>query len=642
MSESAKTLTIAVPSGIGDAGWAMTKIPAMLSAHGAASARLVVADNEPRRSKEFLLAFDFVSSVEYRKILFTHGIHPNGRYHYEPTGPNKFGCDFWLIPNEHLEAGLPLEDWLPQYLIDWDIARRFRTKPEDAAYARELAVRLGRFVVFYMGPLAGNTIAGHNRGPLWRPEQWIELGARIAEQGCQVVVVGAEYDRSYSCQTITAARKAGQRHWRDYVGLWSIGRTFAVSKEAAACISYQSGIGIFNAYQHVPTACWWRPYGDPIVPDRFITFDERMKDCWVPPTARPRYLGMLYGHETVDDIARWAERWITQNEPITVYTFPRSGTHWFCSLVQRRFYVRQSWDHAMQPSDGVPFLGLAGDDRCQWDPLFGGHWYDPGTASNLRRAVYLVRDGRDALVSLWELARRQGQDISLSDFIRAPVAINEINGSPPSLSRAELWHWSTARWMAAGVPVVRYEDLIENPTKELDRIAAEFGLLDDADPQDIDPQRPVGYNPGPARPGRWRELWGADDLEYFERCRDAVSRECEPVPVKIGAERSAGGPGTELMALLHGLGIEPPPDCPCHEHAEQMDRWGVDRCRANRETIIGWLNEARAEWGWGAFILPGVRTLVSGLAFQLSIRDPVGSLVDEAIERAERKAGAAQ
>lgn len=59
------------------------------------------------------------------------------------------------------------------------------------------------------------------------------------------------------------------------------------------------------------------------------------------------------------------------------------------------------------------------------------------------------------------------------------------------------------------------------------------------------------------------------------------------------------GPGAELEKLLAWF-AQPSTACPCKAHAAQMNRWGVEGCRKNLETITRWLLEAAAARGWPA------------------------------------------
>jgi len=96
------------------------------------------------------------------------------------------------------------------------------------------------------------------------------------------------------------------------------------------------------------------------------------------------------------------------------------------------------------------------------------------------------------------------------------------------------------------------------------------------------------------------------------------------------------GPGTELKELLESIGIKEDPSCDCNARMEQMDRWGVNGCRQNRETIVGWLKEGKDRWGWREKLKAAIRATTNGLAFQLSLTNPYGSLVDNAISLAEK------
>jgi hypothetical protein len=53
-----------------------------------------------------------------------------------------------------------------------------------------------------------------------------------------------------------------------------------------------------------PTALWWRPEGDSISPDAYLSFKEAMASAWVPPAtlAAGKHLPLIYGRESPDDI----------------------------------------------------------------------------------------------------------------------------------------------------------------------------------------------------------------------------------------------------------------------------------------------------------------------------------------------------
>jgi hypothetical protein len=77
----------------------------------------------------------------------------------------------------------------------------------------------------------------------------------------------------------------------------------------------------------------------------------------------------------------------------------------------------------------------------------------------------------------------------------------------------------------------------------------------------------------------------------------------------------AGGPGTELAALLAKAGIKKTLGCGCGGRAKEMDRRGVDWCAANVGTIVGWMAGEASKRG-----LPFSRT-VGGVLVRRAIKN---------------------
>jgi len=304
-----------VPQGIGDSLWAMTKMQAIAKDHGENCIDVYLACSNPNcpiesRALPFVRRFEFVRFAEMMPvpILLPGDVAEDGYYRYHGDGWDKQqGLDvFWLVPNAPLERGQRLESWLPHHETRWDIAKDFMFKTSEIQEASDQRSS-GKFACFYLGPLAGNTSWGHNRGPMWTPDDWRELARMCIRQGIQPVAVGSDWDRPYFEQFA----KGGLFY--DAVGKWGIGQTFAVCREAEFVIGYQSGIPIFSVYLGVPTATWWRPRGDTVSPHGFVSFDEGMASAWAEPGAveSGRYLPMIYGRSTPESIMAHAkEHWI--------------------------------------------------------------------------------------------------------------------------------------------------------------------------------------------------------------------------------------------------------------------------------------------------------------------------------------------
>ncbi|MCY2964133.1 MAG: FkbM family methyltransferase [Planctomycetota bacterium] len=308
-------LRVAVPAGIGDAVWALAKIPHMLRVYGADQVHIGLCGSPPYRSLPFVERFDFVASAEYSRwqCVEADPYTAEGVYNWASSGVGwHYEYDWMLQANRHLETGQRLETWLPEYDTDWNIADRFRFLASELRYAREFEAKHGPYCIFYLGPEAGNSgIAGHNRGELWTPAEWGRLASHCRGLGLKIVVVGARYDRSYLERHV--APHLGE--YVDCVGSWGIGQSFAVIQRSRFVIAYQSGVGIFSVYLGVPAACFWRPHGDSIDPHGYVTFSEQMASAWAPPEALAagRYLPLIYTKCSPESIAEHIEhhRWHT-------------------------------------------------------------------------------------------------------------------------------------------------------------------------------------------------------------------------------------------------------------------------------------------------------------------------------------------
>lgn len=309
-----------LPTGIGDTTWALTKIKAIASRLGDGVVDIGITchreDIVETRSLEYVRRFPFVDSVNMvpsGSILKTgQYTDAKGRYCYIDDGDTTFAPPWYaLIPNAPLERGERLETWYPEDPIDWTITRSWVNTDVEKKQVADIKSRIGEYAIIYPGPESGNTFEGHNRGGLWTPKQWVEIALRIKAMGLTPVAIGASYDWSYWRHHVAHALKAVDPTMKlvyPFIGSMKIGQTLAVIREAKFGIYYQSGLGVWSAYESVPTAMFWRPDGNSIHPVRKLCFDERMATAWVPPSEleSKRYLPCIYGQASVDSIMEWA------------------------------------------------------------------------------------------------------------------------------------------------------------------------------------------------------------------------------------------------------------------------------------------------------------------------------------------------
>lgn len=130
--------------------------------------------------------------------------------------------------------------------------------------------------------------------------------------------------------------------------------------------------------------------------------------------------------------------------------------------------------------------------------------------------------------------------------------------------------------------------------------------------------------------GKVRKL-GANHFPFACSCgmriRSPQAEQAAPPVVQLR-------PGGALTILLHSLGINPG-DCGCKSMAAKMNAWGVDGCRQNREKIVKHLKQEAKKRDWPCIIAAAAKAVTSGLALRINPLDPFGSLIDEAIRRAE-------
>jgi len=304
-------LKFCLPTGIGDSVWAIHKIQAIRDKNdpdGPIEIYLVGADTGiDNRALDFVRRFDFVNHAAMKPVAIHAGslFRPDGTYNYIEDGMYDFGDGVKfcvLIPNAALEHGIRLEDWLPQYEINWKIWRHFHITDEE----REIVHTLPQpYAVFYPGPLNGNTKDGHNRNAIWKPGEWIELGRRIHnELGLNIVTVGAPYDASYYDLLLAPALNGDEPFWTNLIGKTNLGQLWSVTSGAKFVISYQAGVGIISTYLGTPTGIFWRPEGNSINPHAYLSFKEAMASAWVPPDILKAgtHLPLYYGRDSVESI----------------------------------------------------------------------------------------------------------------------------------------------------------------------------------------------------------------------------------------------------------------------------------------------------------------------------------------------------
>jgi len=172
------------------------------------------------------------------------------------------------------------------------------------------------------------------------------------------------------------------------------------------------------------------------------------------------YLSLEIGHRLVR--TRSADQYLV--------SYPRSGNTWMRTMLSVLVNpaAEGNPDFTRQNIPGISISNARKINSNNSPRLIKSHsWF----RKDILRAVYLVRDGRDVLISLYHYyITRENKDLSFSEFYE-----DYMNGK-----YGQLWHQNVESWLINGrerlgenLLVLRFEDLKADTRQTLTR-AAEF------------------------------------------------------------------------------------------------------------------------------------------------------------------------
>ena len=160
-----------------------------------------------------------------------------------------------------------------------------------------------------------------------------------------------------------------------------------------------------------------------------------------------------------------------KEEDVFIVGYPKSGNTWFQELAAGTVYgLVPQYGPPTLVQDLVPDVHFRPHYRRYATPTFFKSHHLPRT--EYRRVVYLLRDGRDAMVSYYHwFSARYGQELDFLDMVR-----NGTNLFPDGCK----WHQHVEAWLAnpfeAQMLILKYEDLKANTVRELERFCAFLGI----------------------------------------------------------------------------------------------------------------------------------------------------------------------
>lgn len=227
-----------------------------------------------------------------------------------------------------------------------------------------------------------------------------------------------------------------------------------------------------------------------------------------------------------------------QPQDVVIVGFPKSGHTWMQAILADLAY---GVDPVVAPDnliqDLVPDVHQNRMTRRYSDAVFFKSHQFP--KKEYRQVIYMLRDGRDVLVSYYHYRRAWGYQGSIRDLVNEE---NPVYGSWGSHVRA--WHQNP---YSASIKVLKYENLLVSFHEELRNLAEFFKFDADSDRIDRiaeatkfkslqDKERKRG-RPNPNWPtdklfmrrgvaGSFRDELDAGTLDLFENKFGDVLREC--------------------------------------------------------------------------------------------------------------------
>lgn len=211
---------------------------------------------------------------------------------------------------------------------------------------------------------------------------------------------------------------------------------------------------------------------------------------------------------------------------IKIYSHPRSGTHFLEAFLAKNFYKNEDlssngaihyghWANRTLLEEGEPY-----------HKLFGSHFF-PNSLKVSDKAIYIYRDGRAVIASLWRTGfyNKSWEGITFSEFLRKDLDWIGGPGQKANLKMNIIQHWFNhiESWekYSDKILFLRFEDLKNNPEKAYLEICKKyfyilyikyklFGF------KNLDPiNNKVGLKPNSAKINSWENLYNDDDLKFF-------------------------------------------------------------------------------------------------------------------------------
>jgi hypothetical protein len=171
-----------------------------------------------------------------------------------------------------------------------------------------------------------------------------------------------------------------------------------------------------------------------------------------------------------------------KDSDIYLVSYPKSGNTWLRYLMAQAIWPELDSPDLKNLAAYIPSYGLLEDIGFMKDlaapcnslshRLIKHHTaYNPDAERHMKMAIYLLRDGRDALVSYWHFCnQRDSTSVPFEEFLVASASKPGYYG--PWQDHVDGWINSNTRSLL----VIRYEDMLADPAATLDKALKFSGL----------------------------------------------------------------------------------------------------------------------------------------------------------------------
>ena len=304
-------MRIIAPAGIGDWSWMWSKL--WFVRDQISSIRIV--DGAPRRTVPYVKCCgvmdadydtgpDAVCGTNYQTILMIEH-HAELDFRSIPTWKKirawaetqrKEGhvAKIPLEANQHLEAGLPLADWLPDLPTNYHYPLFIRKEEEESGQAKTKKIMegdgYGPSHPMKEGPVVGISCASYKGAEAWDTwgrVEWVEFLKRVMTLGWRPLLVGGAWDDL----TYTVATEL---ELPSCVGKTSVPEMIAQMNLLESYIGYSSGMNVIRTVLNKPAMALW--------PCNKKCDQEKLSRSWAPPhmLENERYVAVTWN--PVDDV----------------------------------------------------------------------------------------------------------------------------------------------------------------------------------------------------------------------------------------------------------------------------------------------------------------------------------------------------